>query len=95
VPAMVVALRSSAAIGWRWWTLAGLCFGIATAIVWDRPFTLGGALLAAPLMAVIMAMASSRKVMGKLVIPPYLKTMGWIATAVRFCACIGVMWTWK
>jgi hypothetical protein len=52
VPAVVVALRGSAAIGWRWWTLTGLCFGIATAIVWDRPFTLGGALLAAPLMAV-------------------------------------------
>jgi len=29
------------------------------------------------------------------VIPPYLKTMGWIATAVMFCACIGVIWTWK
>jgi len=52
-------------------------------------------IVAAPLMAVIMAMASSRKVMGKLVIPPYLKTMGWIATAVMFCACIGVIWTWK
>ena len=57
VPAMVVALRGSAAIGWRWWTIAGLCFGIATAIVWDRPFTLGGALLAAPLMAVGAAVA--------------------------------------
>ena len=31
--------------------LTGLCFDIATAIIWDRPFTLGGALLAAPLMA--------------------------------------------
>jgi hypothetical protein len=51
VPAVVVALRGSAAIGWRWWTLT-VGFGIATAIVWDRPFTLGGALLAAPLMAV-------------------------------------------
>jgi len=45
------ALRGSAAIGWRWWTLTRLFFGVATAIVWDRPFTLGGALLAAPLMA--------------------------------------------
>ena len=51
--------------------------------------------VAAPLMAVIMVMASSRKVMGKLVIPSYLKTMGWIATVVMFCACIGVVWTWK
>ena len=52
VPAVVVALRGTAAIGWRWWTLTGVFFGVATAIVWDRPFTVGGALLAAPLMAV-------------------------------------------
>ena len=52
-------------------------------------------LVAAPLMAVIMIMASSRKVMGKLVIPPYLKTMGWLATAVMFCACIGAFITWR
>jgi NRAMP (natural resistance-associated macrophage protein)-like metal ion transporter len=51
--------------------------------------------VAAPLMAVIMIMASSRKVMGKLVIPPYLKGMGWLATAVMLCACIGVFFTWK
>ena len=47
-------------------------------------------LVAAPLMAVIMVMASSRKVMGKLVIPTYLKGMGWTATAVMFFASIGV-----
>ena len=51
--------------------------------------------VAAPLMAVIMIMASSRKVMGKLVIPPYLKAMGWLATAVMFCACIGAFITWR
>jgi NRAMP (natural resistance-associated macrophage protein)-like metal ion transporter len=51
--------------------------------------------VAAPLMAVIMIMASSRKVMGKLVIPPYLKVMGWIATLVMLCACIGVFFTWQ
>jgi hypothetical protein len=46
-------------------------------------------------MAVIMVMASSRKVMGKLVIPTYLKGMGWAATAVMLCACFGLVWTWK
>jgi NRAMP (natural resistance-associated macrophage protein)-like metal ion transporter len=51
--------------------------------------------VAAPLMAVIMVMASSRKVMGELVIPPYLKAMGWVATAVMLCACFGLLWTWK
>jgi Mn2+/Fe2+ NRAMP family transporter len=52
-------------------------------------------IVAGPLMAVIMIMASSRKVMGKLVIPPYLKGVGWTATAVMLCACIGVLLTWK
>jgi Mn2+/Fe2+ NRAMP family transporter len=52
-------------------------------------------IVAAPLMAVIMVMASSRKVMGKLSIPTYLKGMGWLATAVMLCACIGVFLTWK
>ena len=32
--------------------------------------------LAAPLMAVIMRMASSRKVMDKFAIPPYLRVVG-------------------
>jgi len=51
--------------------------------------------VAAPLMAVIMVMASSRKVMSNLVIPPYLRVMGWIATAVMLCACVGLVWTWR
>jgi len=52
-------------------------------------------IVAAPLMAVIMVMASSRKVMGTLVIPTYLKAAGWIATGVMLCACAGVFLTWK
>jgi Mn2+/Fe2+ NRAMP family transporter len=47
-------------------------------------------LVAAPLMCVIMMMASNRKVMGKLVIPPYLRWVG-CATAVMVCVCIGVI----
>jgi hypothetical protein len=50
VPAIVLAVRGTATVGWRWWAFTGLLFGIATAIIWDHPFTLGGALLAAPLM---------------------------------------------
>ncbi len=52
-------------------------------------------LVAAPLMAVIMFMASNRKVMGPLVIPKYLGAVGWFATAVMLCASIGVFVTWK
>jgi hypothetical protein len=46
-------------------------------------------------MAVIMIMASSSRVMGTLVIPVYLKVAGWVATAVMFCASIGVFLTWR
>ena len=46
-------------------------------------------------MAIIMIVASSRKVMGKFVIPPYLRSLGWIATAVMFCVGAGVFLTWK
>ena len=52
-------------------------------------------LVAAPLMAVIMMMASNRKVMGKFVIPPYLRWVGWSATTVMFCVCLGVVLSWK
>jgi hypothetical protein len=45
-PALVVTLRGTAAIGWRWWAVTGLRFGLATAIVGDRPFSLGGAVAA-------------------------------------------------
>ena len=52
-------------------------------------------LVAAPLMCVIMMMASNRKVMGKFVIPPYLRWVGWCATAVMVCVCIGVILSLK
>jgi Mn2+/Fe2+ NRAMP family transporter len=51
--------------------------------------------VAAPLMAVIMIMASSKKVMGQFAIPLPLKLMGWIATTVMMCACVGVFLMWK
>ncbi len=57
VPAVALALRGTATVGWRWWAFTGLLFGIATAIIWDHPFTFGGALLAAPLMVLGAAIA--------------------------------------
>ncbi len=51
--------------------------------------------LAAPLMAVIMHMASSKKVMNKFPVPLYLRVVGWIATAVMLAVSIGVFATWK
>jgi Mn2+/Fe2+ NRAMP family transporter len=52
-------------------------------------------LVAAPLMAVIMLMASSNKVMGRFKAPTYLLWTGWIATAAMACVCAGVFLTWK
>src|SRR5215469_9046246 len=50
--------------------------------------------LAGPLMAVIMHMASSKKVMGSFVLPRQLKIIGWAATAVMFVvASFGVLLT--
>ena len=62
------------------------------ALVWAA--VLNG-LVAAPLMAVIMHMASSNSVMGKFKIPAYLLWTGWIATATMACVCAGVFLTWK
>ena len=51
--------------------------------------------LAAPLMAIIMHMAGSKKVMDKFTIPLYLKIVGWTATAVMFAVSVGVFATWQ
>jgi Mn2+/Fe2+ NRAMP family transporter len=50
-------------------------------------------MLAAPLMAVIMHMAASRKVMDKFTVPLYLRIVGWAATAVMLAVSIGVFVT--
>ncbi len=49
-----------------------------------------------PIMVVIMAMFHSRKVMGQFARGyPWLKTAGWLATAVMFAAAMGLFVTWK
>ncbi|HKV80670.1 MAG TPA: Nramp family divalent metal transporter [Candidatus Sulfotelmatobacter sp.] len=62
------------------------------ALVWAA--VLNG-IVAAPLMTIIMLMASSRKVMGKFLIPSYLRWIGWLATAMMACVSVGVILTWK
>jgi len=52
-------------------------------------------LIAGPLMAVIMMIASSRKVMGKFALTPYLRICGWIATLVMCGVGVGVLVSWK
>jgi Mn2+/Fe2+ NRAMP family transporter len=46
-----------------------------------------------PLMVVTMRMAANQKVMGKFTLPPYLRVMGWIATAVMAAASVGLFAT--
>ncbi len=78
-------------------TLAGIALNFVhidpiRALFWAA--VLNG-VLAAPLMAVIMHMASSKKVMDKFTIPLYLRIVGWTATAVMFAVSIGVFATWQ
>jgi len=58
------------------------------------PAVLNG-VLAAPLMAVIMHMASSKKVKDKFTISLYLRIVGSAATAVMFAVSVGVFATWQ
>ena len=62
------------------------------ALVWAA--ALNG-LVAAPLMVVIMLMASSGKVMGKFKVPAYLLWTGWLATATMAGVGAGLFLTWK
>jgi NRAMP (natural resistance-associated macrophage protein)-like metal ion transporter len=50
---------------------------------------------AVPIMAMIMLMASQRRVMGKFALRSWLKTLGWIATVVMAAAAIGMIATWS
>ncbi len=51
--------------------------------------------VAVPVMAMIMHMASQRRVMGEFALHPLLKSLGWIATAVMAAAAVGMFATWN
>ena len=46
--------------------------------------------LAAPLMVIMLLIGSNPRIMKKLTLPPVLKTIGWIATAVMAAAAVGL-----
>ena len=50
---------------------------------------------AVPVMAMIMIMASRREVMGEFALKPWLKSLGWLATAVMTAAAVGMFATWN
>jgi Mn2+/Fe2+ NRAMP family transporter len=47
--------------------------------------------LAAPVMALIMIMTHSRKIMGRFTLPLYLRIAGWAGTAAMFAASIAFL----
>jgi Mn2+/Fe2+ NRAMP family transporter len=49
---------------------------------------------AVPIMIMIMLMGSRAKVMGQFTLSPWLKTLGWLATAAMAVAAIGMFATW-
>jgi NRAMP (natural resistance-associated macrophage protein)-like metal ion transporter len=49
---------------------------------------------AVPIMAMIMLMASRQKVMGQFPLGPWLKGLGWLATAAMTAAAVGMFATW-
>jgi NRAMP (natural resistance-associated macrophage protein)-like metal ion transporter len=49
---------------------------------------------AVPIMVMIVLMASRRRVMGQFTLSPWLKTLGWLATAAMAAAAIGMFATW-
>jgi Mn2+/Fe2+ NRAMP family transporter len=51
--------------------------------------------VAVPVMAMIMLMASQRRIMGEFALHPWLKSLGWIATAVMAAAAVGMFATWN
>ena len=49
--------------------------------------------LAAPLMAIMLVIGSNPKIMEEFTLPPVLKTIGWIATAMMGAAAVGLFVT--
>ena len=52
-------------------------------------------LVAAPVMVMIMLLANNKKAMAEFTLPPLLKIVGWVATAVMITATIGMFATWQ
>lgn len=53
------------------------------------------AVVAVPVMIMMMRLACNPAVMGRFTLPPILKTVGWLATLVMGAAAIGMVMTWQ
>jgi NRAMP (natural resistance-associated macrophage protein)-like metal ion transporter len=75
-------------------TLAGIALGFTgidpiKALYWSAVVN---GVISVPIMAVMMLMAGNPAIMGKFVIRPRLKSLGWIATAVMALAVVSMFW---
>jgi Mn2+/Fe2+ NRAMP family transporter len=76
-------------------TLIGLALNVIgidpiRALVWSAMIN---GIIAAPVMGLMMQLASNREVMGRLILPVYLKVLGWAGAAVMALAAIGAFVT--
>jgi len=89
------ALRFYATIGMA--TLVGLLLNFVhlnpiKALFWSA--VLNG-VVAGPVMVFMMLLARNPKVMGQFALPPYLRVLGWLTTAVMLAASIGMIATMR
>ena len=50
-------------------------------------------IVAVPLMFLLMLISEKRVIVGKFVLPPYLRVVGWMATGVMLIASLGFLIT--
>ena len=62
------------------------------ALVWSAQIN---GVIAVPIMAVMMLLASREDIMGRFVIRPRLQRLGWIATAVMTVGAVMIFVTWN
>jgi NRAMP (natural resistance-associated macrophage protein)-like metal ion transporter len=75
------------------------CIGIALTFARINPMkalfwsAVINGVVAVPVMAIMMVLTHNPKIMGKFTLPPYLRWVGWLATAVMFFASLGLFFT--
>jgi NRAMP (natural resistance-associated macrophage protein)-like metal ion transporter len=75
------------------------CIGIALTFAHINPMralfwsAVINGIVAVPVMVIMMILTHNPKIMGKFTLPPYLRWVGWLATAVMLFASLGLFFT--
>jgi NRAMP (natural resistance-associated macrophage protein)-like metal ion transporter len=85
----------------RFYTTIGVatCIGLALTFAHINPMkalfwsAVINGIVAVPVMAIMMILTHNRKIMGKFILPTYLRWVGWLATAVMLAASLGLFFT--